>query len=103
MAVELADLEALHARHGEQLVAEIDAEHVGAGGLDLGGERAVAAAEIENALARSWRRAWRTRPGQLLHETAVARIVGGRPALHGLGRRGVEQARPALHFGCHGS
>ena len=51
MAVELADPQAFHARHREQLVAEIDAEHVGAGGLDLGGERPVAAAEIEDALA----------------------------------------------------
>ncbi len=57
----LRTAEPLHLGSRQQLVAQIDAEHVGAGRLDLGGQRAVAAAEIEDALARPWRRAWRIR------------------------------------------
>jgi len=44
MAVHLPDVEPLHARHGEQLVAQIDAKDVGARSLDLCRQRAVAAA-----------------------------------------------------------
>ena len=102
MAVELADAQAFHARHREQLVAEIDAEHVGARGLDLGGERPVAATKIEDALAGSRLEHGEDGAGKLLHETPVPRIIGRRPTLHGLGRGGVEQTR-ALHSGCQGS
>ncbi len=102
MAVHFADIEALHPRDGQQLIAEIDAENIGAGCLDLGGQRAVAAAKIENPFARLGAEHAEHRSGQLLHEAAVPRIVGGRPALHGLRRRGVEKRVPA-HFGCHGS
>src|SRR5262249_19141248 len=51
MAVHFADGEPLHARNREQLVAQIDAKHIGAGRLDLFRQRAVAAAKIENSLA----------------------------------------------------
>ena len=95
MAVDLADSEALHPRDGEQLVAEIDAEHIGARCLDLGGQRAIAAAKIENPFARLGAEHAEHRSGQLLHEAAVPRIVGGGPALHGLRRRGVEKRVPA--------
>src|SRR4029079_8725783 len=102
MAVELADPQALHARHREQLVAEIDAEHVCARSLDLGAERPIAATEIEDALAWSRLEHGEDGAGKLLHETSVPSIIRRRPALHWLRRGGVGQTR-ALHSGCHGS
>ena len=97
MAVDFADIESLHPRHGEQLVAQIDAEDMGAQRLDLGGQRAVAAAEIENALAGLGAEHAEYRTGKLLHEAAVLGIVGGRPALHRLGRRAC--LRPCASLG----
>ena len=90
VTVDLADVEALHARDRQQLVAQIDAEHVGAQRLDLGGERAVAAAEIENALAGPGAEHAEYRARQFLHEAAVTGIVGRRPALDRLRRRGID-------------
>ena len=54
VSVELADRKTLHARDSKQLIAQIDAKYTGSRRLDLGGERAVPAAEIEDALARTW-------------------------------------------------
>src|SRR3990172_1241290 len=91
MAVDLADVEALHPRDGEQLVTQVDAENVGAGRFDLRRERAVAAAKIEDALAGLGAKHAEHSPGKLLHEAAVLRVVRSRPALNRLGRRGVQQ------------
>ena len=102
VAVDLADVEPLHARHGEQLVAQIDAEDVRAERLDLGRERAVAAAEIEDALAGLGAKHAEYGTGKLLHEAAVLGVVGRRPALHRLRRRGIRRL-VLRHLGCHGS
>jgi hypothetical protein len=102
MTVKLADGEPLHLGSRQQFLAQIDAEHVGAGRLDLGGQRAVAAAEVEDTLARPWRQHGEDGTGHLLHEAAVACIVGRRPALDGLRRRDFMH-RFGCHCGCHGS
>jgi len=82
--VHFADGEPLHARNCEQLVAQIDAKHIGAGRLDLFRQRAVAAAKIENALA--WLRHEHGEYGarHLLNEAPVLCIIRCRPALNGL-------------------
>ena len=51
MAVDLADLEAPWRGDGKQLLAQIDPQHIGAIGGDRFRQHAVAAAEVENALA----------------------------------------------------
>jgi hypothetical protein len=102
VAVGLADVEAFHACHGKQLVREIDAEHVGSRGLDLRGQRSITAAKVENALAGLRREHGEDGARQILHEAPVLRIVGGRPALNGNGRRGVRRGS-VHHSGRHGS
>jgi len=102
MAVDFADSEAFHPRHREQLIAQVDAENVGAGGLDFGSEHAVAAAKIEDALAGLGTKHPEHGARQLLHEAAVPRIVGRRPTLNGLRQRCVEKPL-SPHCGCHGS
>ena len=78
-------------RRGEQLFAEIDAEHISAGRRDLGGEHAMAAAEIEDALAFCGREHGEDGTGKVGDKTAVRRIVVGRPALHGFGGKGFQR------------
>jgi hypothetical protein len=51
MAVDLLHLEALGGGGGKQLLAQIDPQHIGAIGGDRFRQHAVAAAEVENALA----------------------------------------------------
>jgi hypothetical protein len=75
MSVNLADSEPLHARNREQLVAQIDAKDVGAGSLDLRRQRAIAAAEIQDALARPWRKHGEYGASKLLNEAPVPRVV----------------------------
>jgi hypothetical protein len=75
MAVKLAHREPLHARDSEQLLAQIDAEDVGAERPDFRRERAVAAAKIEDALGRLRREHGEDGACELLNEAPVSRIT----------------------------
>jgi hypothetical protein len=102
MAVKLAHREPLHARDSEQLLAQIDAEDVGAERPDFRRERAVAAAKIEDALSGLRREHVEDGAGKLLYEAPVLGVIRRRPALHRLRRFGVER-RGLVQLGCHGS
>ena len=102
VAVDLADIEPLHARHGQEFVAQIDADDIGAESLDLCRQRTVAAAEIEDPLPGLGAEQTEYRAGELLHEAAILGVVGRRPALHRRGQRGIARRR-LRHLGCHGS
>jgi hypothetical protein len=80
--VRALDSEAARARRSQEVFAQIDAQHVGGGGRDLGGEHAMAAAEIENALAFPRVEHGEHVAGEIGDETPIAGIVVGGPALH---------------------
>src|SRR5262245_52071469 len=71
MPVNLAHGEPLHARDSEQFLAQIDAKNIGAERPDLRRERAVATAEIEDALSGLRLKHTEDSAGKLLHEATV--------------------------------
>ena len=102
VTVKLADRKPLHAGDGQQLLAQIDAEDIGANRPDLRRQCAVAAAQIEDAFAGLRGEHAEDGAGELVHEAAVLGVVGRRPALHRLGRHGIERGG-LCQSGCHGS
>ena len=75
------DLQTAGAGGGDHGGGGIEAGDEGAGGGELLGEGAVAAAEVEDALAGLWREEIEDGAGKVRHEAAVGGIVGGVPDL----------------------
>ena len=82
-------VESLGPRRADHAEAVVDPDHVGAGFLDLTRQRAVAAADVEDMLARLRIEQVERRLAQRGHEAADAGIVGRVP----LGGRGDENGQ----------
>jgi hypothetical protein len=101
MAVDLLHLEALGGSSFKQLLAQIGAKHVGAARCDLLRQHAIAAAEVEDALALPRREQIEHRAGKIGDETPFHGVIVGLPALHRLRRRHLHSAH-SDGPGCHG-
>jgi hypothetical protein len=102
MAVDPLHLEALAGGDGKQLLAQIGPKHIGAVGGDRFSQHAVAATEVENALAVARREEIDHGTGKLRDEAPLHGIVVGLPALDRFWRGHCDRT----HFegpGCHGS
>ena len=98
LRVELARVETARDGGGHELGRRIGADHDGARLHELLGERAVAAADVEDALARPRRQQVEHRLAEVRHEARVGRVVGGVPRLAAQRLRGSAVAtsrRPA--------
>ena len=83
LAARDAAIEAARARARDLLGARVDADDLAAEGDELLGERAVAAAEVEDALAGARRQQLDDRHAEVAHEAGVLLVALGTPALCG--------------------